>query len=289
VATARGQLVVLDSGGVEKARLAVPRGTTVIECTNLVDGSPRLLAYQNWGKEVSALDGAGQALWSYRSAEGINGAHWGDLDGDGQAELVVGMNGGGGLHAASPQGRRLWRAGGIGNVWGQAVVSASTPGGPLVAATEAGGSVRVFDDEGSETANLRPLDDYYSALAATAIDGQTLQIVAAGRKRVVAFDPEGQVKWQVPARLSAGTWRSTFFAQGDLAGDGAPEWVFPVRRKALSVTAASDGRRLAEVTVPEEPSAYVVLPAVQGKGMLVVASGHAVKAYELEKAAPAAD
>jgi len=289
LATASAELVVLDALGVEKGRLALPAQTTVIECASFSDGAARLLAYQNWGKEVSALDGTGQALWSYRAPQGVNGAHWGDLDGDGQLELVVGMNGDGGLHAASSKGRRLWRVGEIGNVWGQGVVSAATPGGPLVVATEAGGSVRVFDDEGSETANLRPLGDYYSAIAAAGIDAQgTLQIVAAGRKRVVAFAPDGQVAWQAQARLSAGTWRSAFFAQGDLAGDPAPEWVFPVRRRALRVASASDGRGLVEVTLKDTPSAYVVLPATSGKGMLVVADATAVKAYALEPRSPAA-
>lgn len=289
-ATASTELVVLDASGAEKGRHPLPANTTVIECANLVDGSARVLAYQNWGNEVSALDGSGQALWSYRSSEGVNGAHWGDLDADGQVELVVGMNGGGGLHAVSSRGRRLWRAGKIGNVWGQAVVSAATPGGPLVVATEAGGSIRVFDDEGSETAQLRPLGDYYTAIAAARIDEEgTLQIVAAGRRRVAAFDPKGSVVWQAPARLAAGTWRSAFFAHGDLTGDHAPEWVFPIRRAALSVIAAADGRRLAELSLPHEPSAYVVLPVAKGKGMLVVADDKGLSAYSLERSTPAAN
>ena len=283
LATASRQLLVLDALGVEKARLALPAETTVIECANQGDGAARLLAHRNWGNEVSALDGSGQALWSYRAPGGVNGAHWGDLDGDGQLELVVGMNGDGGLHAVSSKGRRLWLAGKIGNVWGQAVVPGSMPEGVLVVATEAGGSVRVFDDDGSKTATLQPLGDYYTAIAATGIDGDgTPQVVAVGRERVVAFGLDGQVVWQAKVRPSAGSWRSAFFANGDLAGDSAPEWVFPVRRRALRVASASDGRALVEVALRDPPSAYGVLPATSGKGLLVIADATTVKAYTLE-------
>ncbi len=289
VATKTGQLVVLDAGGAVKGHLGLPAGTTTIECANLADGSPRLLAYRNWGEEVSVLDGSGQVLWSYRCPQGVNGAHWGDLDGDRQVELVVGMNGGGGLHAVSPQGRRLWQVTRIGNVWGQAVLPASAPGGPLVVATEAGGSIRIFDEEGNQTASLRPLGDYYSAVVVAAGDDEgPAQIVALGRNRVVAVDPEGHVAWQAPARLSTGAWRSAFFARGHLADVAGWQWVFPVRRTALSVT-SSNGQRLVELAVREEPSAYLVLPAAKGKGTLVVAGDKTVRAYTLEKAGPTAD
>jgi thiol-disulfide isomerase/thioredoxin len=286
VATQAAQLLVLDAGGAVKARLALPPNATAIDCANLTDGSPRILAYQNWGEEVSVLDGSGQLLWSYRCPGGVNGAHWGDIDGDRHVDVVVGMNGDGGLHAVSPQGRRLWRVTQIGNVWGQAVVPAAGSRGSLVVATEAGGSIRIYDDEGDETANLRPLGDYYTAVAATTSgDEGPQQILALGRNRVVALDPEGRVAWQAPTKASSGAWRSTFFAHGRLTDDGASQWVFPSRRKALSVT-SRDGRRLVELALREEPSAYAVLPAPKGKGMLVVASGNTVRAYTLEKGAP---
>lgn len=287
-ATTAGQLVVLDASGAEKGRLALPAKTTALECANLRDGSARVLAYQNWGNEVAALDGAGQALWSYRSREGINGAHWGDLDADGQVEMIVGMNGGGGLHAVSAQGKRLWRSDRIGNVWGQALAPASAPGRALVVATEAGGSVRVFDDEGGEKAQLRPLGDYFTAVAAAQLTQGSVQILAAGRSRVVAFDPEGQVLWQTPTRPSTGVWRSAYFARGDLAADSASEWVFPVRRSALGVFAADDGRRLAELSAKDDLQSYVVLPAAEGKAMLVIAGATGLTAYRLQRAAAGA-
>lgn len=270
-------LRVIDAAGKEKARLSLPGPVGQLECASLPDGSLRLLAYESWGAAVSVSDGSGKPLWSYHSGEGVNGAHWGDLDGDGQPEVVVGMNGGGGLHAVSLGGRQLWHVSQIGNVWGQAVVSGSSRGGPLVAATEAGGSVRLFDGEGTQTAELRPLEDYYTAVAGAAVDAEgTVQLVAAGRTRVVAFDTAGKVAWQVPAKRPQRT--PGFFAYGDLTGDGVGEWVFPVRSRALLV-ASTQGERLAELVLSREAS-FAVLPGA-GPGLVVVA-GDALRAYALE-------
>lgn len=270
-------LRVIDASGKEKAKVSLSGPVGQLECASLPDGSIRLLAYDSWGDQVAVTDASGTPLWSYRAGTGVNGAHWGDIDGDGQPEMLVGMNGNGGLHAVSLGGRQLWHVSQIGNVWGQAVVSGSSRGWPLVAATEAGGSVRVFDEEGTQTAELRPLDDYYTAVAAAAIDAEgTLQLVAAGRTRVVAFDPAGEVAWQLPAKKPRS--HPGFFAHGDLTGDGVIEWVFPVRSRALLV-ASTRGERLAELVLPRLAS-FAVLPGT-GPGLVVV-SGDGLRAYALE-------
>src|SRR6266853_353247 len=66
-------------------------------------------------------DTTGKELWSYSALMGVNGAHW-DLDGDGTDELIVGMNGLGGLDAVSADGKKLSHVA-LANVWSQAVES----------------------------------------------------------------------------------------------------------------------------------------------------------------------
>src|SRR6266404_2617670 len=100
------------------------------------------------------MDATGKEIWHYSATFGVNGAHWGDLDGDGTDEIIVGMNGFGGLQALAADGKRLWRAS-AGNVWGQAVVPATKDRAALVFATEASGSVRIFDGQGHQVRTVR--------------------------------------------------------------------------------------------------------------------------------------
>lgn len=273
-------LHVLDAAGREKAKVTLPERFARLECARAADGTVRLLGYVGWGRSVTVMDATGRASWSYPAPTGINGAHWGDLDGDGDPEMIVGLNGDGGLHAVSSKGHQLWKVTTIGNVWHQAVLPAVPGREALVAATEAGGTVRVFDGEGSQVAQLQPEGDYYTAVA-TAETGtgaaQTAHIIATGRKRVVAFDPEGKVAWQLPFKVYE---QGPVFAQGDLAGDGTTEWVFPSRTRKLIVVSAT-GASIAEIE-RKAGAAFAVLAAPGAHGILVLADGDVVRAYSIE-------
>ena len=272
-------LHVVDAGGRETAKVALPERYGAMECANGADGSARLLGYTTWGQSVTVLDATGRATWSYAAPTGVNGAHWGDLDGDGEPEMIVGFNGDGGLHAVGSGGRRSWQVTSIGNVWTQAVSPAADEREAVVAATEAGGSVRLFDGEGSQTAELRPLGDYYTEVDVVAPEGR-VQVVAAGRRRIVAFDAAGTVAWQVERSPQ----HRGGFSRGDLAGDAGEEWVFPSRARQLMVVSAA-GAQVAEVErQPRAP--FAVLPAGRGPGLLVVGNADAVRAYALEPPPP---
>ncbi|MFN7141791.1 MAG: redoxin domain-containing protein, partial [Limisphaerales bacterium] len=90
VADGSGQLIVYDLDGTEKKTVTLPDSFTSIKAGKN-QGQFRLLGFSNWGKQVVVTDQNGTKLWTYESSMGINGAHWGDLDGDGNDEMVVGM------------------------------------------------------------------------------------------------------------------------------------------------------------------------------------------------------
>jgi thiol-disulfide isomerase/thioredoxin len=271
-------LHVFDAAGGEKTQITLAERFGFLDCANAADGSVRLLGYTHWGPSITVLDAAGRALWSYPAPAGVNGAHWGDLDGDGDPEIVAGFNGDGGLHAVTSGGRRLWKVTSIGNVWTQSVLPAAEGREAVVAATEAGGTVRLFDGEGSQTAELRPLGDYYTAVDVSAAEPPApARIVAAGQKRVLAFDASGTVAWQLDQKPQK---RHGYFARGNLAGDAATEMVFPAKARQLQVVSAS-GARIAEIDRAADAS-FVVLPAAKGPGLLIVLEPAAVRAYVLE-------
>ncbi len=169
-------LHVLDLTGVEISSVTLPERFTLIECGRNKDGA-RLLGYNNWGNGVTVMDHTGKKIWEVKAPAGVDGAHWGDLDGDGTDELIVGMNGGGGLQAWSADGNKLWSSD-LGNVWNQAIVPATSNQVARVLATEAGGSVKMFDVQGNLQTSLKPNGGYYAQMAVGRTGDNHIQIVA---------------------------------------------------------------------------------------------------------------
>lgn len=276
-----GALRVVDAQGRVSASFKLDRPAGLFDCGFDRPGGGRILGYDVWGDVVTVLDGQGRGLWSLPSTSGVNGAHFGDLDGDGRLEVVVGMNGDGGLRAVSSEGRPLWHDTSIGNVWTQAVLSSRGAEAGRVFATEAGGSVRAYDGSGKKIATLKPLERYYAPLSAARIDGQA-QLVAEGAGRATAFDEAGHVAWESPIHAPRGrSWRAPLFAHGDLDGDGREDWVFAESSSSLAVASAA-GRRLATLARRPDQAGFAVLPARQGRGLLLTLSGTSLEAFALD-------
>ncbi|MGA2603523.1 MAG: redoxin domain-containing protein [Verrucomicrobiia bacterium] len=278
VADNRPQLHILGSDGSEKNALPIAGTFTMIECGHRKRQDPRLLGYSNWGREVVVMDSQGKRLWSYSSLSGVDGAHWGDLDGDGTDELIVGMNGGGGLHAVDADGKKLWKAS-LGNVWNQAVVSARTNQPALVFATEAGGSVQVFDAKGRLLRTVRPQGKYCAQMSAAAVTDQgTIQAIAIGDGRTIAFDPTGTIAWSTSAIKDNAAWRNVNFANGDLIGDGRREWAF-LEASGDLVIASVLGEKLGTIPAQKGIESFAIANTPGAGGILVTLKSGAMQAY----------
>jgi thiol-disulfide isomerase/thioredoxin len=290
VADGSKKLHVIGLDGTEKESIPLPQEFAIIEIGKHQASGPRLLGYDNWGMAVIVVGRAGDQLWSYSSSFGVDGAHWGDLDGDGTDEMIVGMNGFGGVCAVSPDGKSLWKVRQLGNVWNQAVISATSDQPALVVATEASGSIHEFDKEGNKVRVVRPDGRYYAQMTAARMDSAgAIQIIAIGKgmrgdqnSRVVVCDETGKVAWSAPCKESNSSWRNTNFASGDLNGDGLQEWVFLETDTSL-VVASAKGERLSSIPITGKVGSFGVASEPSGRGILtVLQDGNIVSAYKLQ-------
>ncbi|MFH1038635.1 MAG: redoxin domain-containing protein [PVC group bacterium] len=275
------QMHVISLKGRIKASISLPTTFSQIEIGHHATQGARLLGYSNWGKQVTVLDTQGNMIWEYPTTPGVDGAHWGDLDRDGTDELIVGMNGGGGLHAVSANGEVRWKVKDIGNVWNQAIVSPEEPNDCLVLATEAGGTIRVYDREGHQLHVLRPLDKYYAQMTASVVDNVgTVQVIALGEGNIVGFNPQGEVSWSTAGIKDPGAWRGTTFACGDMDGDNLKDWIFRENTGDL-VIASPTGVKLASLPIKDTLKAFAVASGPGGKGYLVTMYQDTIQAYAL--------
>jgi peroxiredoxin len=270
-------LHVLDLNGTETSSLSLPGRFTLIECGRNKEKGARLLGYSNWGHDVTVIDHSGRKLWSVSAASGVDGAHWGDLNGDGADEMVVGMNGGGGLQAWSADGNKLWSAE-LGNVWNQAIVSATTEQPARVFATEAGGTVREFDAQGKLLATLHPDGGYYSQMAAGRTNSKSIQIAAINGDKTVVFDETGKIAWQTSAIGNHAGWRASSFAIGDLIGDGTQVWTF-VDGSGNLVIADSSGHKISSIANAKEFEGFAIALRPSQGGILITLAKGTVQAH----------
>jgi|GEM_PF-2505348 len=208
-------------------------------------GSFHILAYSIWDYSVTVWDSSGTYLWFFPTPYGVDGAHWGDLNGDGRDEMVVGLNGVYGLHILSDSGQALWSDMTIANVWSQAIVPATDGNAGLVFATEAAGTIRMYTAGGGFVRSFRPLNQYCTYVNATRISSTgEIQVVTFAGDSAVAFDTTGQTMWISHGWDRPGTWPDEF-EKGDLDGDGVIDWVYRPDSNSLSIRSADDGTQLA--------------------------------------------
>jgi hypothetical protein len=156
---------------------------------------------------------------------GMDGAHWGDLNGDGNDEMIMGMNGFGGLEALSGDGKKLWSAS-MANVWSQAIVPAAANRPALVLATDASGSVNVFRCSRPAPNSLRPDGGYFAADDGGRDGEQRGANLAFSGNAVEAFDQAGKTAWITSAARATPTMAAQLACavMGDLKGDGTKQW-----------------------------------------------------------------
>lgn len=271
------KLHVMDLTGAETSSVSLPGRFALIECGRNKEKGLCLLGYNNWGHNVTVMDQTGKQLRTVSALFGVDGAHWGDLDGDGNDEMIVGMNGGGGLQAWSSDGKKLWSVK-LGNVWNQAVVPATKDQPARVFATEAGGSVKMFDAQGNLLETLRPDGGYYAQMSASRTGDQTIQIIAINGDKTVAFDEAGKVAWTTSATKNPGGWRSSNFAAGDLEGHGALDWAF-IDGAGNLVIANSGGEKISSIAHQRHIESFAIAPRHGQGGVLVTLANGTVQAY----------
>ena len=152
-ATQQGQLFAINIEDGSATPLADHVESTLRVGVN--EGDTTLVAFDTWGKTLTAFTTKGERLWSYEPTDGIDDVWPVDLDRDGASEVVVGLNGFGGVLVLGPDGHLLWSDRTIGNVWH--VTAGMMEDKVLrVVTTSATGQVHVFSVTGERIKDIDP-------------------------------------------------------------------------------------------------------------------------------------
>ncbi|MGD0920136.1 MAG: hypothetical protein ABSA70_00050 [Terriglobia bacterium] len=221
-------------------------------------------------RSVVLYDQTGAVRWTYSSFWGIDDAAAGDVNGDGVAEVAVGLNGFGGLRLLNADGHQLWGRYGDGNIWHVEILPADGANPARIFHTEAGGELKVRDARGEVIARHRP--DFYVSHFSLTRWGDELQaghFVSVGDGYILVYDLNGQQTQRLdapgcdrlgdavgtPVRFAAGgthyatlvdysLWNRALLLVHDPTGRLIYEEVLPERCAALGTISAGDGEEL---------------------------------------------
>jgi hypothetical protein len=152
----------------------------------------------------------------------------------------------------------------------------------MVFATEAGGSVKVYDAKGNLLRSIQPNGKYCAQMSAAVVDENgSVQAIAIGDATTIAFDPTGTIAWSTTAIDSHAAWRNVSFATGDLNGDGQCEWAF-LEASGDLVVATSGGEKLCAIPNQKGVSCFAIATVPSSKGILVTLKSGMLQAYRFE-------
>jgi hypothetical protein len=158
-----------------------------------------------WTKPVSLFDSEGKTLWSYDGGgDGIDDAAAGRLGASGTKGVIVGLNGGGGVHWLSPAGERLWKQD-DGNVWHVEIVAADDKSENVILHSNAGGELTIRDANGNVLARYTP-EIYLAHFALTAWGDSphVNKLVAAQEDHIYVLTMDGKTVARLPAPGNVG-------------------------------------------------------------------------------------
>ncbi len=202
--TPKGHVDVLNATGQAAGEVKLDESPALLRTAKLAAGDAKqLLSFRPWGTELKAFDAQGTRLWTYSGGEGIDDVWSADLTGDGLDEVIIGYNGGTGLHVLNSQGHLLWKSAKLNNVWHVCGGNLHGTGKAEVVSTSAAGDVHVFDADGKKLADVH--SDLYANMVrlAPGAPGQAGKIIVGGsaedREDITALDAEGKKLWTVTA------------------------------------------------------------------------------------------
>jgi hypothetical protein len=246
---------------------------------------PTLITFTSWGATgLSASDLGGHPLWNYLDPDriGLDDVWAGDLDGDDSDEVILGYNGGGGVHVLDANGRLRWKSTAIGNVWHVAVGDVLGQGRPQVVTTSALGRVHVFDGDG--TVDVVSQRAYLTMVRVQKLrmGDSTAAILVAGSNRdskvntVMALTRAGAAKWALELSSSVRSamvassrpWLALGTRDGQVSREGQVFVIDDIKGEVIGV---ASGQGNAEVGWVGNPP------------LLLVATGASLNAFRIEE------
>jgi hypothetical protein len=200
---------------------------------------------------------------------------WGDLDGEGNDEIVASLING--IQAISEDGERLWRKRSPGM---EDVAVLKGPDGVTSIYYPQMFGVKIIDASGEERDSYRVGDSFVDGLNASYMGPEVgVQLLVQSDEEIMATSQRGRVAWKIPVRHEYDSDTGKFCQSGDIDGDGSREWIF-LDDDGNLVVVSPDGVRMGIVPVATQPDLFDVASSTEsGASAIITLRNETVTAY----------
>ncbi len=214
---------------------------------------------------------------------------WGDLDGDGTAELLVGFWGVLGAQCVSHSGERIWSNRSIENVVSIAVGGADVSGKRKLLCANQRGTLVAVDHEGKHGADISVGGRFVRLVVAEDLDtdGQpelsAIGAVAAGRDTLVGIDADGTERWSYELPEGLHEQPIEMITSGRLLHGSVAQWLVAAADGSIHVINA-DGT-LVDRWNHGSALTGLAVGHVDGAPVVLISSVSCIDAWEVDTAA----
>jgi hypothetical protein len=241
-----------------------------LRLANLVgDREPEFVTFERWQAPARAYDRSGKLLWEHPEGNGVDDVWVENLagkDGDGHDQVIIGYNGGTGIHVLNANGTLRWKDTRGGNVWHVVAGPTGPEGAQEVIASASGNLARVFDKDGKHARDINLGDEAWMVRVARGVPGSEPLLVStsAQTKRVTGTTLEDKRAWQ----SSFPPGRSDVYDA--MAAVDRPWIAIAMGGERVLVYDTSSGKLLTSVAVPGGFTHLAWLPASGNEPPLLI-------------------
>lgn len=262
------------------------------------DGKRYFLGTARGVQRVHLFDETFKTILVYPDVQhpGINDAQLADLNGDGSPEMVLGYAGAAGVHAADLQGNRLWADRSMVDAIRVTTMAPDSSGRRDVLAMNGGvggGTVVELDSEGKRLREISVPDYSIGWVVAEDLDNNgtseicvlAMAVTPDGQPAsdtidALGIDLDGQILWRHPLVRGVHHQQIEPVIEGNVFSSGPDQWLIAAADGMISVV-AGDGRVVDSFAYGTELSGLATAQW-DGKPILLVATPHAVEAWQIE-------
>jgi hypothetical protein len=273
--------------------------------TAVIEGEPAIVVASMMEADVYGYRASGQKVFeSAVPNTQVTCLGVGDLDGDGEDEVLVGRDSQLGLTCLDGAGNTMWKYGTMLDPWVVTIADTSGDGRPEVYVGSPGGQVGVLDAKGRQVSQWT-LTRMQTSIEAADLDrdgadelagigqdfGQSSARPGGGSGlqtmfglSLVGIAPDGTQLWSQQLSTGVAYLTPTSIVAGDLDADENGEWIASVADGTVRIYDI-DGNELDRYAMGEDIHALAVAPSDKpgGKDRLWVSIGQEVVGLEWEK------
>ena len=256
------------------------------------DGRRYFVVSANGALQLHLLDAAFRPLVAYPADaaqnphDGIGDVQFGDLDGDGVLELLVGYWGVVGVQGVSLEGQRLWANRSLATVLRLAVLEAEGPTPARLLCTNQLGTLVVLGAGGKRQGEIQVPDLGLHWIVAADLDGDgrpelcSLAPTQEGHFVVVGVSLEGKRLWEHPLPPGVHKYPVEPITAGRLSADGPGQWLVAAADGSIHILSI-DGQVVDQYHYGAALTGLATAE-LNGKPVLLVATPESLDAWQVE-------